>query len=317
MRKGFRLASVVAAMLVVGLSVVAQDNLRVDVRLVNVVATVTDTNGRYVRNLRATDFAIDEDGRRQDIVHFNQDYDIPVSFGIALDTSQSMNRRIRVATDAVKRFSRVVHPDDDIFLMTFSNDPAIWQDFTNDRQKLSRALNAVWTSGGTALHDALSEALLKIRQGRHDKRAILLITDGLDTSSSTTADQVIREVRRSEVLVYSLAIAAQPRNNGTSPFAYGFPNSRQRRNNPRDSVNMSLLRQFAESSGGRAMLISESGGSTDLNRALGQIADELRNQYTLGYYPSTPDDGRFHSIRVRTRNGYSVRARNGYYARPD
>jgi len=292
----------------------AQDSLRVDVRLVNIVATVTDTNGRYVSNLRANDFAVDEDGRRQTIAHFSQDHDVPVSVGILLDTSASMDTKIKTASDAVKRFIRTIHEDDDIFLMTFSSEPKLRSDFTSNRQKLSKALDSIRLTGGTALYDALDEALDKIKAGQHDKRAILLITDGLDTSSFATSNEVAQRIRKSQVLVYCLGIGEE--NPQPSPFSFGFP---QRRGpggfrGQRDSVNMPVLRRFADSSGGRATLLSQRASGPQLDRALSQIAEELRSQYTLGYYPATPDDGRFHAVRVITRNGYAVRARTGYLA---
>jgi Ca-activated chloride channel family protein len=296
----------------------------VNVRLVTVVATVSDTNGRYVANLRSTDFAVEEDGRRQDIVHFSQDSDIPISLGIVLDTSQSMDGRMRAATDAVKRFIRNTHPDDDIFLMTFSSAPALKQDFTNNRRFLSRALDAVRPSGGTALYDAVKESLKKVREGRHDKRAILVITDGLDTSSDSTAESVLLQIRRSELLVYSIGIGEAQRS--TPPFNSGpfslppGPGGQRPLPSQRSSVNMSVLRRFADNSGGHAVLLPSSGSSRKLDETLEQIASELRSQYTLGYYPTSldaaanNDDGRFHSLRVRTRNGYVVRARTGYVA---
>src|SRR5262245_47038765 len=129
--------------------------LKVDVGLVNVVATVTDEAGLYVSDLTQNDLTVFEDGKEQTISHFTQSNDLPVSMGVVLDTSGSMERKIGTATTAVERFIRTIHRDDDIFLMTFSNRPELLQDFTNDREKLARALRRVRVSGGTALYDAL------------------------------------------------------------------------------------------------------------------------------------------------------------------
>ena len=123
--------------------------VRVDVRLVNIIATVTDESGRYVGSLTADDFVVQEDGAPQKISHFSQDHDVPVSVGIILDTSGSMERKIRTAVDAVDHFIRRTHEDDEIFLMTFSSEPMLRQDFTNDRSKLSQALRKMWVTGGT------------------------------------------------------------------------------------------------------------------------------------------------------------------------
>src|SRR2546425_181910 len=181
--------------------------LKVDVALVNVVATVTDDKGRYVSDLSQDDLIIEEDGKPQTISFFNQSNDLPVSVGLTLDTSGSMERKIDTATRALDRFIRTIHRDDDIFLMLFSNVPLLAQDFTDDRDRLARALRSVRVGGGTALYDALRESLHKIKRGRYEKRAILLVTDGQDTSSESSYDDASIAVRESELLVYCLGIA--------------------------------------------------------------------------------------------------------------
>jgi Ca-activated chloride channel family protein len=305
------------------LAAAAQDQLRIDVRLVNLVATVTDRSGRYAGDLKAEDFIVEEDGVPQQIAHFTQDHNLPVSLGIILDTSGSMDRKIRTATQAVERFIRTVHEDDDIFLMTFSSTPGLRQDFTSDRTQLLGSLRSIRVSGETALYDGLRDGLHKIREGRHEKRALLLITDGQDTSSSTTLKNLLQSVRQSESLVYSLGISpvTYARRNEHVPFSWPLPSILGGKKAPRSSatdvVNMDVLEELAESSGGRAFLLSESflaGGSPQMEKVLLEIADELRNQYTLGYYRVAPDDGRFHRIRIRTRRQDIVRARSGYQA---
>src|SRR5438067_5447049 len=157
--------------ILITLSVVLAAQVRVDVQLVNVVATVTDDRGQYVPNLTQDDFTLYEDGKIQEISHFSQDQNVPVSVGILLDTSASMDRKIRTAVEAVDRFIRRIHPDDEIFLMTFSGRPLLRQDFTGDREKLSQALRRVIATGGTALYDAMADGVAKIRSSRHGKRA--------------------------------------------------------------------------------------------------------------------------------------------------
>ncbi len=303
-------------------SAILAAQISVDVRLVNVIATVTDDRGRYVGNLAAEDFFIEEDGRPQKVSHFSQDNDVPISVGVLLDTSGSMERKLRTAVDAVDRFADRIHKDDEIFLMTFANEPIVRQDFTNDRNKLFHSMHKMLPTGGTALYDALSEGLAKIRLGRHDKRAILLITDGQDTSSSTTIDQVLRTIRESELLVYCLGISPLPRAQRSErrSSTWTFPPVFSRKSSVpvrRDDVDMNVLRTFADSSGGGAFLLSEGlvgGPSTQMERVLDTVAEELRSQYTLGYYPAHADDGQYHSIRIRTKNVNVVRARKGYIA---
>src|SRR6266480_3619354 len=168
--------------------------LKVDVALVNVVATVTDETGHYISDLTENDLIVFEDGKEQKISHFSQSNELPVSMGLLLDSSGSMERKIGTATTAVERFIRSIHRDDDIFLMTFANRPDLRQDFTNDRERLARALNHVMVGGGTALYDALELSLRKVKHGIQDKKAILLITDGEDTSSETTFEEAERAV---------------------------------------------------------------------------------------------------------------------------
>jgi Ca-activated chloride channel homolog len=292
----------------------------VDVRLVNIIATVTDEYGRYIGNLTADDFVVQEDGAPQKISHFSQDHDVPVSVGIVLDTSGSMERKIRTAVDAVDRFIRRTNEEDEIFLMTFSSEPLLRQDFTNDRNKLSQALRKMWVTGGTALYDAVNQAIDKVQLGRHEKRAILVITDGQDTSSIAKLEEVLQNIRQQEVLVYAIGIAptAGSQKSGLVPFNLPLPGILSGRSvqNRRDDVDMKVLHAFAENSGGRAFLLSDgfSRRGVEIEKVLTRVADELRSQYTLGYYPPQPDDGRFHSIQVRTRTGHPVRARQGYIA---
>ena len=353
--------------------------LKVDVALVNVVATVTDETGHYVSDLNEDDLIVEEDGQVQKIAHFSQSNDLPVSMGVLLDTSGSMERKIGTATSAVERFIRTVHKDDDIFLMTFANRPELRQDFTDNRDKLAAALRRITVGGGTALYDALYDGLRKVRHGTHDKKAILLLTDGEDTSSENTFEEAERSVRESEILVYCLGIS--PSGGGPlterNPFPTGGPtngpngpNGPNGRRNPtsgpsiglpfpgipggiqipipgtggrgrfpalpaaqqfprrqggntrvqvgQDTVDMNVLDGFADASGGKAWLLS--GNWTDnrgseIENVLDEIASELRNQYSIGYYPSHDvKDGKWHRIEIHAKNKhYQVRSRKEYF----
>jgi hypothetical protein len=351
--------------------------LKVDVALVNVVATVTDETGHYVSDLTAEDFTVEEDGQNQNIAHFSQSNDLPVSMGIVLDTSGSMERKIGTATNAVERFIRTVHRDDDIFLLTFSNRAQVVQDFTDDREKLARALRRVNVGGGTALYDAMEMSLRKIRNGIQEKKAILLLTDGEDTTSEATYDEALSSIRESEFLVYALGISPSggtlsernpyPYPGGTGgptgrtgptgpngrrgpttggsigiPFPIpipgipgggsripgrfpAFPSAPQRQGGTRvqmgqDTVDMNVLDAFADASGGKAWLLSGSwtdNRGKEIEDVLDEIASELRNQYSIGYYPPHDmRDGKWHRIQIRTKNKhYLVRARKEYFGK--
>jgi Ca-activated chloride channel family protein len=304
-----QVANVLTFIVAIGVFAAGQDGLRVDVRLVNIYATVIDSGGRYVQGLKKSDFIVEEDGRRQNLTHFDQNEDTPVSVGIVMDTSGSMRLKLDTAIDAVERFVRTIHPKDDIFLMGFDSEAYLLQDFTSDRSKLGRALRDTDSGGGTALYDAMEEALTKIKFGSNNKRAILLVTDGQDTMSRASFAEVRQRIRESELLVYSLGIFP------VSDFQLANRGGRLR---GADTVDMNVLKTFATDSGGRAYPVSEDmlgGRNSEFQRILDQIAQELRHQYTIGYYPLHADDGQYHTINVRTRYGYYVRARRGYVAR--
>jgi VWFA-related protein len=317
------------------LAVAAQQSstLRVDVRLVNVVATVTDADGKFVPDLTAVDFTVLEDGVAQKITHFTQDRNVPVSVGILLDTSGSMSAKMRTATAAVERFIHSIHADDDIFLMTFSRGVSLEQDFTSDRRKLAKALTSLRVGGSTLLYDGLRQAIDKVHRGRHDKRAVLVISDGMDAGSKTTLDALLRAIRGAEVLIYGLGTAQTlyadpnehvpftlptPSSTARGPAAIANARAPNRRGGPNNSitgVNMTVLNQFASASGGQGYLLMDTfidSGISEIDTVLTAIADELRGQYTLGYYPSAVDNGNFHTIKVTTRGNHNVRARTGY-----
>jgi VWFA-related protein len=306
--------------------------LRVDVALVNVVATVTDDRGRYVLDLGEEDFIVYEDGQRQKIAHFSFSNDLPVSMGVLIDTSGSMEAKLSTATAAVDRFVRDTHPDDEIFLMTFANGTDVEQDFTSDRRKLASALRGLHAGGGTALYDAIYDGVRKVREGKRDKKAILLISDGEDSASSRSMDAALREARRAGVLIYGLAIrgprvtvqAPRMPNPGPSrnPFPIPFPfplptppTGPGGTSQTSSGTNIAIMQELAETSGGRSWVLNTENNRTQMQNALDQIADELRNQYSIGYYPPHElKDGKWHRIEIRTTNPrYTVRTREDYF----
>src|SRR5215475_13448243 len=251
MRCRFQALGSVALLLTIAAAIAAAQ-VRVDVRLVNVVATVVDSRGRSISNLKVDDFILEEDGKAQAITHFSQDQNVPVSVGILLDTSGSMDRKIRTAVEAVERFSRRIQENDEIFLISFSGRPVLRQDFTDDREKFSQSLRRITATGGTALYDALTEGLVKIRSGKHSKRAILLITDGQDTASTAKLEDVLQTIRQSDLLIYPIGISgltyAKDFNVfGSGPLAVLFPTKPARAaQNKRDEVDLNVLRALAE-----------------------------------------------------------------------
>jgi VWFA-related protein len=302
------------------------------VELINVTATVSDGSGRFVPGLRKEDFTVYEDGELQTVTHFSAERS-PVSLGIVLDTSDSMDgEKIQAAKSALNRFLYdLLDQRDEIFLYRFDDDPVLLQEWTTDRQLLSRAINRINTDGATAMYDAVAEAIPLAATGRHQKKAIVLISDGNDTSSRTRLVDLKQLVRESEVLVYAIGIDADGPRTQTQPIPqppirlpipFPFPGGRrpgrpqiqwpQRSSGGNDRVNIAALRDLTDDSGGRTELIRS---ARDLNPATTNIASELSQQYYLGYPSPGKNDGRWHSIRVEVPKGtYRVRARRGYVA---
>ena len=306
------------------------------VEFVNVTATVTDGNGRFVPGLRQEDFTVYEDGQIQDVSHFSSDR-VPVSLGIALDASGSMSPdKLAAARAAIERLIfKLLDEDDDLFFVEFATRAEITQGWTTDRQLISDALKQVVPVGGTALYDAVAAALPTAQEGRNRKKALLVISDGNDTNSSISVNSLRQRIRESEVLVYALGVDSTskdtPRVIQAPPqfppnFPFPFPGSGRQRpryppggggatswpRSPGERVNADALRQITDDTGGRTEIVR---GFDGLDGATARIADELSKQYFLGYTSSVDKDGRWHSIRVTVRDrNLNVRARRGYVA---
>lgn len=316
-------------------------SFRTGVELVNVTATVTDGAGRFVPGLRKDDFVVYEDGKPQVISQFDAER-VPVSLGVALDTSGSMiGEKIAAARAALNRFLfDLLGQQDEVFLYRFDSRPDLVQPWTVDRQAVARALGSVQARGGTAMYDTVAEAVPLAQAGSRRKKALVVISDGNDTSSRTQLPELRQLIRETEVLIYAIGIdasgiepprsaaSATPPSSVAPPVPSPFPGrkpvhqsapppppapqSRPARSGSSDRVNVDALRQITDDSGGRTELIYS---SRDLDPATSGIADELSKQYFLGYVSSRPKDGRWHAIEVQVRRGnYLVRARKGFIA---
>jgi Ca-activated chloride channel family protein len=303
---------------------------RSGVELINVTATVTDDDGRFVSGLRKEDFTLTEDGVVQNVTHFSNER-VPVSLGLVLDTSGSMTPdKMSSARSAIDRFVYdLLGPDDELFFMEFSNRPDLVQDWTTDRRSISRAVSRATPAGGTALYDAVADAVPVANDGKHPKKAILVISDGNDTNSATSVGELRQLIRESEVLVYALGVdgTASARNGTTiqlpMPLPFPIPGRRRPGGFPpiisgggqraaAERVNPEALRQITDDTGGRTEIVR---GFGDLDNATARIADELSKQYYLGYVSTSKKDGRWHAIRVDVKDRrLSVRARRGYVA---
>lgn len=272
---------------------------RASVDLVQVTVTVRDGEGRLVADLDQDEFEVFEDGQAQTVTQFQRGR-VPVSLGILLDVSESMyGQRMQDAVVALDRFLvDLLVPTDEAFLAVFNHDPALHEDWTLGPASLGGRLTTVRPYGATAIYEAMAMALPQFRSRRHQRSAVVLISDGEDTASDIGLDDVRYEIRRSDAFVYAVAIDA--------------PEARP----INDRVNTRALREMTDESGGYTEVIRD---TPDLVGATERIAEELNHQYTLGYSADHPPDRRYHTIRVRvTRPGvYRVRARRGYVATPD
>jgi Ca-activated chloride channel homolog len=333
MRSPGRVLVVVALVAAAVASLGAQEGFRLKsrVELINVTATVSDDSGRFVSGLRQGDFTIYEDNEKQEITHFSAER-VPVSLGILVDVSGSMSpEKMEAARAAINRFTQqLLEPADELFLMAFSNSPDLVQDWTTDRRLISRAMQRADANGGTAMYDAIAEALPIAGSGRHEKKAILVISDGNDRNSTITVNELRQAIRESEVLVYALGVdatqrqmpqTAPPSNPFPIPIPFPIPGGRRYPqifggpygNQGRDErVNADALRRITDDTGGRTEIVR---GFRGLEDATERIADELSKQYSLGYSTTRPKDGRWHAIRVDVRDRkLTVRARRGYVA---
>ncbi len=294
---------------ITGLNQQKQDEtIKLGTELVTLTATVFDERGRSVANLKKEDFTIFEDNVRQELSFFANDEQIPVSIGIIFDTSGSMVDKMDGVQDAVKHFIETTKKSDEIFLMRFSRDVSLVSDFTDQKTKLYKAVESLEANGSTALYDAVYEGLQKVAQGKHKKKAVLLITDGNDTASDASFREVVEMAKKAEVLIYCLGIGHGERG------SFGHLSGRDK-----DEVDINVLKSFSDATGGRSYLIEGEhtvGGEDQVDKVVLEVGSELRRQYSLGYYPTNKKkDGSYRAIRIQlVKPGFTARTRKGYWA---
>jgi len=283
-----------------------------------VTVTVTSPQGGHVPGLTQDDFILYEDGVPQDITYFNTGEREPVSLGLIVDTSGSMRNKIDRARQALRRFVDSIQHQDEVFLEEFNVQPALVQDFTDSRTLLSQAIGLLRPGGGTALYDALMDGLRRIRRGHHQKKALVVISDGLDTASLSSLNHVLDVARQSGVLIYTIGIGSSNRRTPSvtpglsiGPFAVVIGGGDER-------VDSRTLEEISSETGAKHFMLNTAdvvGAAAVLDTATQTISDELRQQYSLGYAP-THDGSRYRRIRVEARrNDVIVRAQKGYAAK--
>jgi len=275
---------------------VAAQSFRARVDIVQVTVTVTDASGRLITGLTRNDFQVFEDGKEETITQFT-DERVPVSLGILLDASDSMRGQpMEDARGAVDRFvGDLLLAEDEALVASFNHRPRLAAPWTMPPSALRNALAGLKPSGGTAIYDSLAEMAEMYQKRHHVRAALVVISDGADTASDRSLLQTLEAIRRSDALVYAIAI-----------------DSAEARESTR--VNPEALREITGLTGGYTEVVKS---AAEVGPATARIADELNKQYTLGYSSSRPPDRSWRAIRVRvSTNGYLARARRGYYAVP-
>lgn len=277
--------------------------LNVSVDLVNVSVTVRDASGRYIDGLTQQNFTLLENGTEQKLSFFNHDTQTNLSVGVLVDTSGSMRHKLQQALQTVREVSLALGPQDEMFLVTFNDDIELRQKFTRNPDDVQKALRGIRSGGETSVYDAMQFAIQEMKNARNGKRILLMISDGYDTRSKLNMEQALDHLKRSQLQLYAIGID----DDDNDPLVL-----RQ----PRYHVYLYMLGEMTGASGGQTFRMY-TGRNYALDSIAALILEELHQQYTLGYYPSTPKDGSWRTIQVKVdRPGATVRSRTGYYAVP-
>jgi Ca-activated chloride channel family protein len=272
--------------------------IRSEVTRVNMLFTVTDKKGRFVTDLTRSDFTVAENKKPQSILEFTAESDLPLRLAILIDTSGSISDRFKFQQEAANNFIHdVMRPQDKAIVVAFDSSAELVADLTSDVATLENAVHNLRPGGGTALYDAIyfacKERLMKDQPMYKFRRAMVILSDGLDNASHYSRDQALEMAQRADTVIYTIST------NITHIETDG------------DKV----MHYFADETGGNAFFPFE---AKDLNQSFENIANELRHQYNLFYRPEPlKNDGLYHRvlIKVKNRHDLMVRARKGYYAR--
>jgi VWFA-related protein len=336
----------------------------VEVKVVNVLATVRDKHGKLVNNLSQDDFVLDEDGRPQNIKYFSRETDLPLTLGLLVDTSLSQRRVLDQERSASGSFvDQVLREDKDkAFLIHFDREVELLQDLTSSRQKLQDGLRLLQTpapeqdrqgggypgggggypggggsgrgghsrhrGAGTLLYDSVYLASDELMQKQRGRKAIIILTDGVDQGSKMSLDRAIESAQRADTVVYSILFAdadayrgyggrgggggmSGPWGRRGGGYPGGYPPRPPQQQEHADGKK--VLQRISQETGGRMFEVSK---KQTVDQIYQQIQDELRNQYNLGYTPDRASDGpEYHKIHVVTKQkDLVVQARDGYYS---
>ena len=271
------------------------------IEIINLTVTVTDSQGRLVAGLDKDAFSVFEDGVKQELALFNKDR-LPLSVVLLMDTSASMEEKVGAAKSAAKRFVSTLVPEDRARVVAFNNRIDVLQDFTGDKDALNRGIDRLRPAGATALHNAFYISIKDLQKEKQAtagarRQAIILLSDGENTASIVTDEQVIDLARRAEISIYSIRLTADYEGDkGRAAF----------------SQATHLLSVLARETGGQAFFPAQ---IQELDSVYDRIAEEMRTQYSLGYVPTNQRrDGRYRRIvvRVPSHDNVLLRYKLGY-----
>jgi VWFA-related protein len=291
----------------------AQDaKFSTDVRVVNLFATVRDAQGHVVGNLTKDDFSLEEDGRPQTIRYFSREAGLPLTIGLLVDTSISQKRLLAEERTASLRFlMQVLRPEQDrAFVIHFDREVELLVDLTSSRERLDAALArlqvptlpprkhsgpkiGLWALGGTELYDSLLLASNELMRKQSGRKALVVLTDGVDNGSKIDLFDAIRAAQLADSQVDSVLFADRDAYDGTFASAEG----------------KRVLKRISQETGGALFEVSK---GNPIAAIYAQLEDELRNQYSIGYTPDRSGSG-YRKIRLTTKPGLSVVTRDGYY----
>ena len=273
--------------------------IKVDVGLVVLHTTVLDDRGKFADGLKVESFRVFEDKIEQKLTTFKRE-DVPVSMGLVIDNSGSMRDKRPRVNEAALTLVESSNPQDQAFVVNFNDDfyLDLDKDFTSSIPELKEALERIDSRGSTALYDAIIGSLDHLKKASKDKRVLLVVTDGEDNSSHNSLEKTLREIQKTDTVIYTIGLLGDEK--------------RKEKNNA-----MRALKHIAEASGGLAFFPES---VDDVHSICEQVAHDIRNQYTLAYYPTnTKKDGTFRAVSVQVipphgRGKLVARTRNGYYA---
>jgi Ca-activated chloride channel homolog len=278
---------------------IAQGKISVDVNLVVLHTSVMDDRGRFADGLKQDNFRVFEDKVEQKLSVFKRE-DIPVSMGLVIDNSGSMRDKRPRVNQAAITLVEASNKQDEAFVVNFNDDfyLDLDKDFTSSIPELKEALERIDSRGSTALYDAIIGSLDHVKKGSRDKKVLLIVTDGEDNTSHNTLEKTVREIQKTDTVIYTIGLLSEESKRSAKKAKRA-------------------LEQIAQASGGLAYFPEN---VDDVHNICEQVAHDIRNQYTLAYYPTnTKRDGTYRSVQVevvppRGRGKLVARTRNGYYA---